>query len=289
MKYIVGIALLLAAAGFFFRKDIGRYLVAGQTAMVQQDGKGNDKNKEAVLSIVDKWELPEILREVSGIAWMDEKRFACIQDEDGIIFIYNHADEKIEKEIPFAGPGDYEGITLNGDTAYVVRADGHLYQVPLNKGKKGVKELPTPLTVAHNVEGLFYDKDNNRLLLAIKDDEPGNKDYKGIYAFDLSGSGFNEIPVFKISNNEDIVQKEGKKKGVLRPSAIAIHPQSKALYVVDGPGARLLQMQNGKAENVYRLGKDFPQAEGIAFSPEGDMFISSEGKKRGVIVQVALP
>ncbi len=296
MKYVILIVLVMVAAGFVFRNDLNQYLIAGKTTEQKEEkGKKGKKEKSAAqevadVAIVQKWELPEVLREVSGIAYVDEQRFACIQDEEGTIYIYNRATNEIEKEIPFAAPGDYEGITLNNNTAYVVRADGHLYEVPMNEGKKGVKEYGTPLTVEQNVEGLFYDKNGNRLLLAIKDDEPNTKDYKGVYAFDLSSNTFVKDPVFKIELKNPLLNGEtGKKNSTIKPSEIAMHPATGDIYITDGPAARLLVMDaNGKAKKLYHLGKDYPQAEGITFSPSGDLFISNEGKKRGTIIQTEL-
>lgn len=296
MKYVIIIVLIVVAAGFVFRNHIGNYLVAGKTEAVTAAGKKDKKEAQDKLqksdgvTIVQKWELPEKLREISGIAYLDEDRFACIQDEEGIIFIYNRKENKIEKEIPFAGPGDYEGIAVNNSTAYVVRSDGRLYQVPMDGGKSSVKEISTPLTEKHNVEGLEYDKDNNRLLLAIKDEEPGGKDYKGVYAYDLSVERFVAEPVYKIDvNHELLTQEGGKKNKVVRPSEISIHPVTKEIYITDGPASRLLVMNSrGNIKKVYQLGKDYPQAEGIAFSPQGTLFISNEGKERGNIIQTEL-
>lgn len=298
MKYILWIALVLVAAGFIFRDDLEPYLVAGKTT-VSNNGekeKGEKKGKKegnkeqpSEVRIVKKWDLPEVLREVSGIAYLDEARFATVQDEEGTIFIYNHADGKIEKEIPFAPPGDYEDIAVNGNTAFVVRSDGRLYEVSLQGTKKDVKEYNTPLTVEYNVEGLFYDEAANRLLIAIKDDEPHTKDYKGIYAFNLKNNTFGGA-VYKVDLKDDLLKGSGKKKETFRPSGLAIHPKTDELYVLDGPGARLLVMDaGGKAKQVYQLGPEYPQAEGITFSPAGTLYISNEGKKQGNIIQTGLP
>ena len=50
-------------------------------------------------SIIKKWELPEILNEVSGISWLSENTIACVEDEDGIIFIYDLKKQKIIQQI----------------------------------------------------------------------------------------------------------------------------------------------------------------------------------------------
>lgn len=245
------------------------------------DNKGKDANIASEVSILQKWELPADLKEVSGIAFLDDQRFACIQDERGTIFIFNRASGKIEREIPFAGTGDYEDITVKGDIAYVVRADGRLYEVDISAGKSSVKEYNTPLTVQHNVEGLCYDKNNDRLLLAIKDDEPSNPGYKGIYAFDLSKKAFIKDPAYKIELQKGSNTSQNKGNKSIMPTAIAIHPITNEIYITDGPQAKLVIMdKSGNIKKLVHLGKDFPQSEGITFSPQGEVFISNEGAKQ---------
>ena len=78
-------------------------------------------NPSLNLTISNTWELPEELNEISGIAWLQGNTFACVQDEEGYIFIYDLDQEKITTKIKFAGPGDYEGIAINGEDAYEIR------------------------------------------------------------------------------------------------------------------------------------------------------------------------
>ncbi len=37
-------------------------------------------------------------------------------------------------EIPFGPSGDYEGIAINGTTAYVLRSDGVILKLSISKG-----------------------------------------------------------------------------------------------------------------------------------------------------------
>ena len=59
------------------------------------------------------------------------------------------------------------------------------------------------------------------------------------------------------------------------PSAAAIHPINKRLYILSSAGNLLVIADtSGKIIEAYNLNPDqFPQAEGIAFAPNGDMFI----------------
>ncbi|MDX5347315.1 MAG: SdiA-regulated domain-containing protein [Hymenobacteraceae bacterium] len=241
------------------------------------------ENAATNVVVLQKWDLPEVLREVSGIAYLAENRFACVQDEKGSIFIFNTSTATIEKEIPFAGPGDYEGLTLVGETAYVVRSDGKLFEVQhFNSAKPTVNEYSNHLTADHNIEGLCYDEQHNRLLIAIKDEEPHTHDYKGIYAFDLNNKKMAEAPVYKVDLKHAAFGKvkRKKRKKVMNPSEIAIHPQSKNIFVTDAVKPKIMVMDaEGNIKKIYNINQDtFRQPEGITFGPQGELYISNEGK-----------
>lgn len=298
MKLSILISVIVLAGGFIFWKDIQGLVSSDNNTEKHQHKKKNKKAKDepstvsSGIEIKERWDLPAILKEISGIAYLDENRFACVQDEEGSIFIYNIASKQIEKKIHFAGTGDYEGITVNGQTAYVVRADGKLFEVNLNGKEDNAREYSTSLTVEQNVEGLCFDAGNNRLLLAIKNDEPGNVNYKGIYTFDLSRKEFKKEPVYKIDlTNEMVKGFGGKKNKSVMPSAIGIHPATKEIYITDGPKSELLILdKSGNMKKLLQLGKEFAQPEGLTFNPQGEMFISNEGTKQpGNILKVGLP
>ena len=153
-----------------------------------------------------------------------------------------------------------------------------------------VKKHKTSLTAAHDVEGLCYDKNNNRLLIACKNDDPGNKNYKGIYAFDLASKSFNQTPVYKIEKDDPQLAGKVGKKNYIMPSEIGMHTLTNEIYIIDGPNARLLILNSdGKVSRLMDLGKSFAQPEGLAFSPAGEIFISNEGfKAPGNIIQIEI-
>lgn len=263
--------------------------------------KKNKENEYRVTEINNKsveiekeWQMPGKLKEISGLAFMDGNRFACVQDELGIIFIYNTANEQIEQEIPFGDPGDYEGITIAGSAAYVVTSNGKITEVKNFRNESpSIKTYTTSLTEDENVEGLCYDKKNNRLLLALKDKDTNSGDYKGIYGFNLTEKQLMKEAVYKIDLHNDLFSKGRKKKSKssINPSGISLHPQTGAIYIVDGKNAQLLIVDsNSNIKSLTSLqGPSFSQPEGITFNPKGELFISNEGKSNsGNILKVKI-
>ncbi|RNI25719.1 hypothetical protein [Rufibacter latericius] len=236
------------------------------------------------IHVQQKWEVPEILREVSGIAFLGGGRFACVQDEAGVIFIYNTATNSLEKQVTFGAAGDYEGIALVGSTAYVLRSDGHLFEVadwqsPVLK----IKEHETALNEGHNVEGLTYDPQHNRLLLAIKGEETNGPEYKGVYAFDLGSKSLSAQPIFKLSLKDPLLP-QGTAKTLSKtwqPSEIAVHPVTGDIYLTEASNPQLFILNSdGSIKQRHKLDDAaFYKPEGIAFSPSGELYISNEGKK----------
>jgi DNA-binding beta-propeller fold protein YncE len=295
-KWIIRVGLVVAVGAVILLSwgNFSGVLASSSETKTKKEKKLKDQQPTTPgVSISARWDLPQVLLEISGLAYLDQDRFACVQDESGTIFIYNTATKKIEKEISFGPAGDYEGLTVTGPDAWVVRADGQLISVAgFESGKPVVTNYDTHLTIDQNVEGLCYDKANNRLLVAIKDNEPGNVNYKGIYAFDLAARKMPAQPVYKLEMDDPVFAGVARKKSAaIMPSAIAIHPVTNDIYITDGRNSRLLILgSSGKSKKLFNLDAgEFAQPEGISFSPAGDLFISNEGKKKpGNILQVSV-
>ena len=242
----------------------------------------NTASKEKTYKILKEWRLPGVLDEVSGIDWIGDNRLACIQDEDGIIFIFNLKTSEIEKEITFEGAGDYEDIRVVGKDAYVLRSDGTIFQVSnFMESNIEIIKYDTFLTEDHNMESLAWDKSNNRLLLVPKAREPEADSFKGVYEFPLKDKQLKKTPIHKLQMKDPLLADlKGKLRQKLRPSALGINPVTKEYYILDGRSARLViagsDFQLNKLHSLAE--EDFEQAEGITFSEDGKIYISNEGK-----------
>jgi len=247
---------------------------------------GNTQNFPYTLENADdKLFLPSEIEEISGLSYLEENKLLCIQDEQAVIYTIDMKEEKISSEQKFGKNGDYEGIELVGKHVYAVRSDGQVYKTPVNAIDESLTEVfKTSLSHKNDVEGLAYDAENKRLLLAckgisgLKNDIPGSR---AIYAFDLTTHQLQDEPVFLIEIDQvNALLNRNDKKNAFRPSGIAVHPLTGQLYIIASVGKVLIVLnKNGSIDSIFPLtSSDFKQPEGICFAPNGDMFISNEGK-----------
>lgn len=251
-----------------------------------------DQKSFSGYKVVELWDLPDELVEISANILIDNTHMACIQDNKGVIYIYNLKTRAIENSIQFKDKGDFEGLALVGKVYYVLRSDGMLYQLTSTEsGKPSVTTYDLPFGPENDTESMIYDKTKHRLLIAVKEKDLASPDKKGIYSFDLATKQMSKIPVLSLDAYRRSSSK-GKDKSAIRPSAIAIHPQRGTMLVLNGPSSELLEADfSGTILSTVKLDKnEFPQPEGMCFSASGDFYISSEGGKnqKGIIARVQL-
>lgn len=232
-------------------------------------------------SIITKWDLPPVLREVSGIAMHENNVVACVQDEIGTVFFYDLAKKMIVDSIQFGGPGDFEGISIVGDDIYVLRSDGQLTCISNFETTRKITvhflKLPQGF---QNFEGLCLDQKNNRLLIAPRLFDSANRTVKNIYAFDLVTKQFSGNPVYSIKLNDQIFNSVVTKKEALIPSEIFVHPVSGKIYLTDARNKYvLISDSNGSPAKLLPLDPTlFAKTEGITMDSEGMIYLSNEGK-----------
>jgi uncharacterized protein YjiK len=243
--------------------------------------------------------LPDILHEISGITAIDSVTVACIQDEKGIVLIYDLSENEITKRLAFNMDGDYEGIAWVGNRIYILRSDGVLLTLENYGSTVLLKDIAPTGIPAMNNEGLCYDRQNHRLLIAPKenfDKEDVKKNRRPVYGFDMTAGKLIGVPVYNFSlsavkkfaaaskaipKEKDKKKKENKEPDIeFKPSDLGIHPLTKELFVLSGAEHLLFVFDSGGTiEYIEKLDRDiFNMPEGITFLNNGDMFISNEGQ-----------
>jgi hypothetical protein len=251
--------------------------------------------------------LPNVLREISGVAIIDTSTVACIQDEKGIVYIFDLNEKQIKKQIYFSKKGDYEGICKVDQTLYVLRSNGNIFRIANYETSSFSDTINFAAVSSDDTEGLCYDKKNNRLLIAPKTKsgkEEGFRKKQMIYSYDLISGKQADDPAYEIKiasvtkfMSEDNLHsiKKGKKKKKssqprisLYPSDIAISPLTGKLFLLSSEDHMIFVFDTaGKIEYAENLDPVLiNKPEGLAFFENGDMLISNEsGNKYPTILR----
>ncbi len=240
--------------------------------------------------------LPGRLREISGLTVLDDDLLGAVQDEKGVLYLLNRHTGEVEDERRFEKDGDYEDLARVGERVFVLRSDGTLFEIEdWRADKLKAKKHKTRLSARYDTEGLAYDADGHRLLIACKEYAgKGLKHRKAVYAFDLEGEALVEAPAYTIDVRA--ISEGGASEGGLnerlrralrpavdlsdfKPAALALHPLTARLYVVSSVRKAVVVLApDGAVEAVWSL-PDPPlrQPAGIAFLPDGTLFLATEG------------
>lgn len=230
-----------------------------------------------------KTELGKDLNEISGLTYsVEDTSLLSISDSKRKIIqislrwmkLKDYA-EKIYKQ------SDFEDLVKIDTTIYVLISDGTILSLPLHaKDSSATIAYPFWSKDKNDFETLYYDPAANGLIIMCKTcDADDEQRVRTAYRFDLAGKKFDSTAYFTISRQE-VKALMKNDDAEFKPSAAAINPVDKRLYILSSAGHLLVITDNrGRVQEAYSLNPDVhPQSEGIAFAPNGTMYISNEGK-----------
>ena len=258
--------------------------------------------------------LPKKLKEASDVTAINQNAVAMVQDEKGLIFLYDLQKDDVIRKVKFGPKGDYEGLAEVGDFMYVMESSGILYKIAnwqQNTGHKSNAEdsaesqrlnIPTK-----NNEGLCYDPFGKTLLIAPKSrwkkKDGGGKHKRPVFAVNLESEKMTSEPVFEL-NTEDIlnfaqthhltipgkISKKGKFKEKLQfmPAAVAVHPKTGEIYISSAEDRVIVSFDRQSHLTGFSMldPKLFLQPEGLTFLPDGTLVVVNESpkKKPGILL-----
>ena len=233
-------------------------------------------------------EMPNVLNEISGIAVAGSNKVLCIQDELGAVFEFNLAEESITNIYRFTDVGDFEDIAINGDSLFILRSDGNVFNFNYKNYTGQVTQKIIPLNTL-NIEGLFYNKADKHIYIVNKEPLTNAEDFERVLFRYSPDATHKPEPYLKINTNElaKLLKKNfpeiTQRSIMFNPSAVAMHPITKDIYLLSSTHRLLAIYRNKELKAIYPLPADlYYKPEGISFFTNGDMLIACEGDKRGL-------
>lgn len=220
------------------------------------------------------------MQEISGIVLApDEHRILAINDEQGRIFSLDVTANKPYPSWKFDKSGDYEDLATNGKDWMVLKSNGHLYKIiaPFTDSIDAIS-YKFSHEGKNEFESLYFDSARNSMVIICKAcAEDKGTGRTTAFSFNMDSLEFDDEPVYQISI-ADIEKLTDTKITQFKPSAAAIHPIEKRLYIMSAVNRMLVITDlSGKVLEAHNLKHStFKQPEGITFAPNGDMYISNE-------------
>ncbi len=227
-------------------------------------------------------DLPGRLDEVSGLAFTADGRLFAHGDERAWIHEIDPETGEVGKRFMFGertARDDFEGIAIVGERFFLISSGGLLYE-----GREVGDREDTPYRVTDTglgqtceVEGLEYHPEWDELLIPCKST-----------TLDLDAIVIHRVPLSPDTPRPPPILVERAAvalHGVDRdfhPSGIALDPNTGTLVLIAAREQSLLEISaDGRVISALRLSRRrHPQAEGVAFGPDGTFYLADESNGR---------
>lgn len=230
-------------------------------------------------------DLPVALKEISGLAFSAAGTLYGHGDERGMVHSIEVTTQQVGRGFTLGSNlirDDFEGMAVVGERFFMVSSIGRLYEFreAPQGGSSPVRVTDTGLGKTCEVEGLAYDPATDALLIACKTVKPDAAEVR-IHRLPLDPAA--PIPP-PLRIPFEAFASVGLDKGV-HPSGIDVDPVTGTLVMVAAREEAIIEIApDGKVVSAHRFaGHRHPQAEGVAFGPDGRLYVADEandGKAR---------
>lgn len=262
----------MTLAGLFF------FSACAQTPKSYKSPKGYDLNNG------QRTILPDVLHELSGIAFQKERADLIFanEDESGKVYFFPPDDPTLQ-EVKFGGPGDYEGIAISNGYVIVLESEGTIHTFPYadvrQKSTTDIK-IGKNLVPKENYESLAAASVDSLLYVLCKECDT-DKGTSSVTGYMLGPSKDGEVSNkggFKI-DEEQIDRLSSLRGKRFRPSALTFNTLTNEWYILSSVNKMLVTAnEKWQITGAYPLDPSlFNQPEAIAFDQNGNLYIGNEG------------
>lgn len=227
-------------------------------------------------------DLPEPLDEVSGLAFTPDGRLFAHADERAWVHEIDAETGRVGKRFMFGdrtARDDFEGLAIVGERFFLVSSRGLLYEAREGQDREEVPYRATDLELGGgcNAEGLEYHPGWNELLIPCKD-TPRDIGAIVIHRIPVSPDVARPAPI--------LVQRSTLAAHGLdydfHASGIALDPTTGTLILVAAREEAIVEISDeGRVIAGVQLSRRrHPQVEGVAFGPDGTLFLADERNGR---------
>ncbi len=231
-----------------------------------------------------KWILPDILREISGLALLDDGRLVTHSDERARVYVIDPMRGVIQKYFNLGKGGivaDFEAIAVSGADMYLLVSNGDVYQFREGDDRETVAftRYVTNLGKECEFESLEIEPGSGAFIMPCKRiDKKSERDQLKIYRWLRQPDGRAAVSSITIPLADAIGSNDWKE---LSPSDVAIDRRTGNYLIVTGREKALLEITpQGQVVRSMPVPGSPQQPEGVAITPDGVLIISDEGVTR---------
>lgn len=248
-----------------------------------------------------RWTMPRRLRELSGLATTGDGRLFAHDDERALIYEIDPARGTLVKTFALVSAGDpvapgapgaparplrgdFEGLAVAAGRVYLVTSDGIVHESAEGRDGEQVtaRALDTGLGARCEIEGLgFEPAGGGILLLACKAARRGTPaDAVTVFCWSLASRALlTSSPALHVPLAE--IARAGGPPNAFAASGIDRDPRTGNYVLVAARQRALAEITPaGRLVAALRLpARRHPQAEGLAFLPDGSLLLGDEGEK----------